>query len=236
MSLIPTKLTFGETSLAIVDRHGEPWLTAADLARALGYSDTRKVTHLYRRHEDEFTETMTCVLKLGTKGFGSGHSEKPTRIFSPRGCHLLAMLSRTSQAKAFRRWVLDVLESHVRGNGAACRLMPLLGLTRKRWGHVFTPKGFNSVSLNAALVLNYLLEACDDNRWHSLTYREMGEAIGISHTSVYKVLVRLEEWEFIGRKPGSSGKPSQVRVYSRKIRQQLKQGSLGSDDRLPWLH
>ena len=146
------------------------------------------------------------------------------------------MLSRTSQAKAFRRWVLDVLETHVRGNGAACRLMPLLALTRKRWGHVFTPKGFNSVSLNAALVLNYLLEECDDNRWHSLSYREMGEAIGISHTSVYKVLVRLEEWEFIGRKPGSSGKPSQVRVYSRKIRQQLKQGSLGSDDRLPWLH
>ena len=130
-----------------------------------------------------------------------------TRIFSPRGCHLLAMLSpRPSQAKAFRRWVLDVLESHVRGNGAACRLMPLLGLTRKRWGHVFTPKGFNSVSLNAALVLNYLLEECDDNRWHSLSYREMGEAIGISHTSVYKVLVRLEEWEFIGRKPGSSWK------------------------------
>ena len=28
MSLLPTKLTFGETSLAIIDRHGEPWLTA----------------------------------------------------------------------------------------------------------------------------------------------------------------------------------------------------------------
>ena len=37
MSLLPTKLTFGETSLAIIDRHGEPWLTARELARALGY-------------------------------------------------------------------------------------------------------------------------------------------------------------------------------------------------------
>ncbi|CAJ0743827.1 hypothetical protein R76696_04673 [Ralstonia mannitolilytica] len=32
------------------------------------------------------------------------------RIFSPRGCYLLGMLARTERAKAFRRWVLDVLE------------------------------------------------------------------------------------------------------------------------------
>lgn len=32
------------------------------------------------------------------------------RIFSLRGCHLLAMLARTPVAEAFRRWVLDVLE------------------------------------------------------------------------------------------------------------------------------
>jgi len=230
MSLLPTKLTFCETSLAVVDRHGEPWLTARDLAKALGYQDESAVLRIYSRNQDEFTDEMTLTVKLTV------NAGRPDRIFSPRGCHLVAMLSRTSQAKAFRRWVLDVLEAHVRGNGAACRLMPLLALTRKRWGHVFTPKGFNSVSLNAALVLNYLLEECDDNRWHSLSYREMGEAIGISHTSVYKVLVRLEEWDLIGRRPGSSGKPSQVRVYSRKIRQQLKQGSLGSGDSLPWLH
>ena len=233
MSLLPTKLSFGETSLAIIDRHGEPWLAARDLAKALGYQDESAVLRIYARNQEEFTDEMTCTVKLTVQ---VDDQRRDTRVFSPRGCHLLAMLSRTSQAKAFRRWVLDILEAHVRGNGAACRLMPLLGLTRKRWGHVFTPKGFNSVSLNAALVLSYLLEECDDNRWHSLSYREMGEAIGISHTSVYKVLVRLEEWDLVGRRPGSTGRPSQVRVYSRKIRQQLKQGSLGSDDRLPWLH
>jgi hypothetical protein len=146
------------------------------------------------------------------------------------------MLSRTSQTKDYRRWVLDVLEAHIRGNGEACRLMPLLALTRKRWGHAFTPRGFNSVSLNAALVLNYLLEACDDNRWHSLSYRRIGAAIGISNVSVYKVLVRLDEWGLIGRKPGNTGTLSQVRVYASKIRQQLKRGRLDADDSLPWLH
>ena len=86
--------------------------------------------------------------------------------------------------------------------------MPLLALTRKRWGHAVTPRGFNSVSLNAALVLNYLLEECDDNRWHSLSYRRMGAAIGISNISVYKVLVRLDEWGLIGRKPGNTAHPA----------------------------
>lgn len=32
------------------------------------------------------------------------------RIFSLRGCHLLAMFARTPVAKAFRKWVLDVLD------------------------------------------------------------------------------------------------------------------------------
>lgn len=34
------------------------------------------------------------------------------RIFSLRGCHLLAMFARTPVAKAFRRWVLDVIERY----------------------------------------------------------------------------------------------------------------------------
>ena len=34
------------------------------------------------------------------------------RVFSLRGAHLLGMLARTEKAKEFRRWVLDVIESH----------------------------------------------------------------------------------------------------------------------------
>ena len=68
MSLLPTKLTFGETSLAIVDRNGELWLAARELARALGYADERGVLRIYSRNQEEFTDEMTCVLKLGTEG------------------------------------------------------------------------------------------------------------------------------------------------------------------------
>ncbi|AAF83514.1 phage antirepressor protein [Xylella fastidiosa] len=110
MTQLPAAVCFSGKSLSIIDRDGVPHLTAADLARALGYKDTSAVLRIYSRHTDEFTYQMSLVVNLTVKGFGSGNSEKPVRLFSPRGCHLVAMFARTSVAAAFRRWVLDVLE------------------------------------------------------------------------------------------------------------------------------
>lgn len=47
---------------------------------------------------------MTVLVELDTAG-----GKQSVRIFSLRGAHLLGMLTKTDQAKAFRRWVLDVL-------------------------------------------------------------------------------------------------------------------------------
>lgn len=233
MSLLPTTLNFGETALAIIDRNGEPWLSARELARALGYQDESAVLRIYSRNADEFTEEMTCTVKLTVQ---VDDQRRSIRIFSARGCYAIGLFAKTDRAKAFRRWVLDVLEAHVKGSGPQCRLVPLLGLTRKRWGQVYTPHGFNSVSLNAALVLDYLLEHCDDGKWHTLTHREIGGAVGISHTSVRNVLVRLDEWGLITREPSGTQRPARLRVHSGRIRQQLKHGRLTADDSLPWLH
>lgn len=105
-------LTFNGVTLSPVTHQNNLWIRAVELARALGYSDTRKVTHLYERNSDEFTPDMTQVIEipevpeLGT----SKNLVTKARIFSLRGCHLLAMFARTPVAKAFRRWVLDVLD------------------------------------------------------------------------------------------------------------------------------
>lgn len=98
-------LAFQDTTFDVVDRDGQPWVRSKELAAALGYSDDRKVSTLYSRHRDEFTDSMSVVLNLGTTLIPN-----ETRIFSLRGCHLLAMFARTPVAKAFRVWVLDVLE------------------------------------------------------------------------------------------------------------------------------
>lgn len=109
---IPATLHFGAVPLTPVFHDGQPYLTAADVARALGYSRTDKVSQLYQRNITEFTPEMSLTLKMRANGFGNGGAEKDVRIFSARGCHLIAMFAQTQRAADFRRWVLDVLEQH----------------------------------------------------------------------------------------------------------------------------
>lgn len=108
-----TTMSFNGATLQPIAKDGLIWMTSADIAKALGYADVRSVTKIYSRNADEFTSAMTLVVKLATKGFGNGNSQKDTRIFSLRGCHLIAMFANTKIAKSFRAWVLDILDREV---------------------------------------------------------------------------------------------------------------------------
>lgn len=99
-------LTFHDTQFEIVDHNGQPWLRGFQIGSALGYKNpSADMAKLYERNADEFTDQMTALIELHTSG-----GKQQVRIFSLRGAHLLAMLSRTKVAKEFRRWVLDILE------------------------------------------------------------------------------------------------------------------------------
>lgn len=122
-----TALTFKSQTFDVVDQNGQPWLTLADIAKALyakGGDQTdasldqggdqsgppstnaiRQVQKLYQRHSDEFTAGMTSIVEMATRS-----GKQMMRIFSLRGAHLLAMFARTQVAKEFRAWVLDLLE------------------------------------------------------------------------------------------------------------------------------
>ncbi|MCX7206096.1 MAG: BRO family protein [Proteobacteria bacterium] len=116
-------LVFQETAFNVVDIHGKPWLRGTQVAEALGYKNARQsIDALYSRNADEFDDSMVALVKLPDlrhqfddagrlhpQSAGAGQSRE-VRIFSPRGCYLLAMFAQTENAKAFRRWVLDVLE------------------------------------------------------------------------------------------------------------------------------
>lgn len=105
-------LTFNNNTLTTINQDNQIWLPASELAIALGYKNKQSVSKIYNSNAEEFTDTMTqviesteSVLSSKTKGL-----KVKTRIFSLRGCHLLAMFARTDIAKAFRAWVLDILE------------------------------------------------------------------------------------------------------------------------------
>ncbi|GJC04109.1 P22AR C-terminal domain-containing protein [Aeromonas hydrophila] len=102
-------IRFHDTQFTVIPHHGQPWLTATQIAQALGYAREDAVSRIYTRNADEFTSNMTTTVKL-TVVRQTGSVEMENRIFSLRGAHLIAMFSRTALAKEFRRWVLDVLD------------------------------------------------------------------------------------------------------------------------------
>ncbi len=107
-TLSPEALSFNDIRFDVVDWAGKVWLKAIEIGRALGYADDKAVQRIYARHSDEFSSEMTGVVNLTTPS-----GKQNARVFSLRGAHLLAMFARTKVAKAFRKWVLDVLDREV---------------------------------------------------------------------------------------------------------------------------
>ena len=101
-------LSFNEITLTPVTHQNSLWIRAVELARALGFKREDQAAKIYRAHADEFTPDMAQVVEI----IDNAESAFPVKslLFSLRGCHLLAMFARTPVAKAFRRWVLDVLD------------------------------------------------------------------------------------------------------------------------------
>ncbi|EBZ7585847.1 hypothetical protein EHB58_09430 [Salmonella enterica subsp. enterica serovar Hull] len=103
------QLVFHNTHFDIVEHNHQIWLSAKQLAEAIGYKCVKSITNLYNQNSDEFTDGMSQVIESVT----SGNYRKKVRIFSLRGAHLIAMFARTPVAKEFRRWVLDILDREV---------------------------------------------------------------------------------------------------------------------------
>ena len=109
-----TTLTFQNTTLSAINQNNQTFLTASDLGLALEYSNPLKaISNLYNSNADEFTPEMTALVEMQTAG-----GLQKVRIFSLRGAHLIAMFARTKIAKAFRKWVLDVLDEEVKKSTA----------------------------------------------------------------------------------------------------------------------
>lgn len=102
-------LTFNAHEVKTITRDGQVWMSSAELGTALEYAiPDQAVTKIYNRNAEEFTATMTKIIKVATAG-----GKQAIRFFSLRGAHLVAMFARTPVAKAFRVWVLDILDREV---------------------------------------------------------------------------------------------------------------------------
>lgn len=90
-------LTFNDITLTIITHQNSLWIRAAELARALGYAREELVSRVYQRNADEFTPEMTQLIEISAEHHnGVLGSAGRCRIFSLRGCHLVAMCARNA--------------------------------------------------------------------------------------------------------------------------------------------
>lgn len=102
-------LSFNDVNFEATTYQNEVWLGVTQIGLALQYANPETaITKLYNRNSDEFTDSMTRLIETRTSG-----GLQKIRVFSLRGCHLLAMFARTTVAKQFRKWVLDILDREV---------------------------------------------------------------------------------------------------------------------------
>ncbi len=109
------ELMFQNQPIRLIEKDGKKWASAADIARALGYSRADKVTRIYDKHKAEFSDSMTTLVMVETADPQNGGllvNKTMARVFSLRGAHLIAMFARTDNAQEFRRWVLDIPDGH----------------------------------------------------------------------------------------------------------------------------
>ena len=99
------QLVFKSHTLTPVIVNNQPFLGVSQIGTALNYADPTRLIKIYLSHADEFTPDMSFLTTVETSG-----GKQQARVFSLRGCHLLAMFSKTPVAKEFRRWVLDLIE------------------------------------------------------------------------------------------------------------------------------
>lgn len=92
-------LTFNGYKLNPVVHNNQIHLSSAELAKALGYANEKSISNLYNANADEFSVGMTEVITSMTPN----NLKRTIRIFSLRGCHLIAMFTRTKVAKEFRK-------------------------------------------------------------------------------------------------------------------------------------
>lgn len=95
---------FEGADIEIFHVNREHWLLGSQIVTAVGMSASA-LKMIFKRNRSEFKKDMTAIVIVDTAA-----GPRQARIFSPRGAALIAMLTKSPKAAAFRAQVLDVLE------------------------------------------------------------------------------------------------------------------------------
>ena len=92
-----------------VTKDGEPWFVAADVCRALGYSNSRKAIHDHVDAEDKNTVTNRDGIQRGNPNMV---------VINESGLYSLILSSKLPRAKEFKHWVTSEILTSIRKTGS----------------------------------------------------------------------------------------------------------------------
>ncbi len=96
---------FNSHAVRVLDRDGEVWFVAADVAETLDYSESSAMT----RHLDEDEKGLSIVQTPG--------GEQSLIVINESGLYSAVLRSRKPEAKAFKKWVTSEVLPAIRKTG-----------------------------------------------------------------------------------------------------------------------
>lgn len=101
---------FDSHALRVIDRGGEPWFVATDVASVLGYRNAPDMTRML--DEDEAgTHEMRIRSENGVEQM------REVTVISESGLYACILKSQRAEAKAFRKWVTSEVLPSIRRSG-----------------------------------------------------------------------------------------------------------------------
>lgn len=99
-----TPFNFNGSSIRTIDKNGEPWFVAKDVAELLGYSNTSKAINAHCKGVD------SCPTETGGQ-------VRHIQIIPERDVYRLIMRSKLPEAEQFEEWVVGTVLPSIRKNG-----------------------------------------------------------------------------------------------------------------------
>lgn len=116
----PAIFQFHSTEVRTVDRDGQVWFVAGDIAKALNYSETKDMTRFLDEDEAD-RHIMPVRSENGTL------QTREVTILSESGLYHALLKSRKPQAKPFRKWVTAEVLPAIRRSGGYAGPVPGAG-------------------------------------------------------------------------------------------------------------
>lgn len=214
-------VTFHGNKLFIVEHDGEPYVPMRPIVEGMGLDWASQYVRI--RDDERFS-----VVRITTQMPGDDQRREVVCLPLRKILGWLMTVSPNKVKPALRERIIcyqrecdDVLWRHWTRKAEATAgqgMGTFLNLTRARLGQ-------SVASLNAAILLEWLVMNCADGAAHAFSLRELARETRVSKTGVSRALNSLEAWGIVRREKDHPGITGRIRLLIGRLRHMLDKPS-----------